>query len=146
MLYSFYETVFTLQSMNKVMYKVNSLLCTYLLKPYIHRYVLKKAFLLPRQYVYIISQGGYVERERASYFLFQTSKKHPPMQYIYYVVQCTMYASRKGIEADAKNVGRKTVRKKSTVQQYTRQYVKKLVKSIEAKRCRGVIAKVGLTD
>ena len=48
MLYSFYETVFTLQSMNKVMYKVNSLLCTYLLKPYIHRYVLKKAFLLPR--------------------------------------------------------------------------------------------------
>ena len=56
-------------------------------------------------------------------------------------------SSRKGIEADAKNVGRKTVHKKSTV--YTIQYktVRKKTRQINrAKRCRGDIAKVGLTD
>ena len=112
MLYSFYETVFTLQSMNKVMYKVNSLLCTYLLKPYIHRYVLKKAFLLPRQYVYIISQGGYVERERELATFFFRQAKNTPLCSTYTMQYSVCTASRKGIEADAKNVGRKTVRKK----------------------------------
>ena len=57
------------------------------------------------------------ERERATFFFRQAKNTPLCSTYIYYVV-CT--ASRKGIEADAKNVGRKTVRKKSTV--YTIQY------------------------
>ena len=47
----------------------------------------------------------------------------------------TILASRKGIEADAKNVGRKTVRKKkhSTTVHNKTVRKKKLVKSIEQK-------------
>ena len=71
---------------------------------------------------------------------FSDKQKTPPSYVVHnsMLVHSICTASRKGIEADAKNVGRKTVRKKSRKKHSVHYTVhktvhKKLVKSIEQK-------------